>query len=268
MSNALLLAEPEPATRGFLERHLRQDGFDVVEALDGEAVELLELTRPDVVLAADSLAADLCRARGRHSDHRPRPRRLGSGRPSPRLRRRLRRLHRATVPLRGAAGSDPGGAPAGRAAAERPDRRRRPADRPSRSAGHGSWRAGRLAAKEYELLVKLAGEPQRVFTKEQLLREVWGFRSLGRTTDPGFARLAAPAKARRRGRRLRPQRLGRRLFAGRRCSAPAQQARPLARDHAAPDHDPRLTKVGRPVGLELECDLWLGARDPEPPRHH
>src|SRR5215207_9451231 len=61
MSNALLLAEPEPATRGFLERHLRQDGFDVVEALDGEAVELLELTRPDLVLAADSLAADLCR---------------------------------------------------------------------------------------------------------------------------------------------------------------------------------------------------------------
>ena len=38
-----------------------------------------------------------------------------------------------------------------------------------------------LAAKEYELLVKLAEAPRRVFTKEQLLREVWGFRSLGRT---------------------------------------------------------------------------------------
>ena len=38
-----------------------------------------------------------------------------------------------------------------------------------------------LAAKEYELLVRLASEPMRVFTKEQLLREVWGFRSLGRT---------------------------------------------------------------------------------------
>ena len=38
-----------------------------------------------------------------------------------------------------------------------------------------------LPGKEYELLVKLAGEPQRVFTKEELLREVWGFRSLGRT---------------------------------------------------------------------------------------
>ncbi|MFL6035863.1 MAG: winged helix-turn-helix domain-containing protein, partial [Gaiellaceae bacterium] len=38
-----------------------------------------------------------------------------------------------------------------------------------------------LAAKEYELLLKLASDPQRVFTKEELLREVWGFRSLGRT---------------------------------------------------------------------------------------
>jgi DNA-binding response OmpR family regulator len=31
------------------------------------------------------------------------------------------------------------------------------------------------------LLVKLAADPVRVFTKEELLREVWGFRSLGRT---------------------------------------------------------------------------------------
>jgi DNA-binding response OmpR family regulator len=38
-----------------------------------------------------------------------------------------------------------------------------------------------LAGKELELLVKLASDPYRVFTKEELLREVWGFRSLGRT---------------------------------------------------------------------------------------
>ena len=38
-----------------------------------------------------------------------------------------------------------------------------------------------LSAKEFELLVKLAAEPHRVFTKEELLREVWGFRALGRT---------------------------------------------------------------------------------------
>jgi DNA-binding response OmpR family regulator len=39
----------------------------------------------------------------------------------------------------------------------------------------------RLAGKEYELLLKLMSDPRRVFTKEQLLRDVWGFRSLGRT---------------------------------------------------------------------------------------
>jgi DNA-binding response OmpR family regulator len=38
-----------------------------------------------------------------------------------------------------------------------------------------------VSAKEFELLARLAVEPHRVFTKEQLLREVWGFRSLGRT---------------------------------------------------------------------------------------
>ena len=38
-----------------------------------------------------------------------------------------------------------------------------------------------LAGKEYELLLKLMTDPTRVFTKEQLLRDVWGFRSLGRT---------------------------------------------------------------------------------------
>jgi DNA-binding response OmpR family regulator len=38
-----------------------------------------------------------------------------------------------------------------------------------------------LPGKEYELLLKLASDPARVFTKEELLREVWGFRSLGRT---------------------------------------------------------------------------------------
>jgi DNA-binding response OmpR family regulator len=38
-----------------------------------------------------------------------------------------------------------------------------------------------LSAKEYELLVALAEDPVRVFKKEELLRDVWGFRSLGRT---------------------------------------------------------------------------------------
>jgi DNA-binding response OmpR family regulator len=38
-----------------------------------------------------------------------------------------------------------------------------------------------LPTKEYELLLKLASDPRRVFTKDELLRDVWGFRSTGRT---------------------------------------------------------------------------------------
>jgi DNA-binding response OmpR family regulator len=181
MSNALLLAEPEPATRGFLERHLRQDGFEVVEALDGEAVELLELTRPDLVLAADSLAADFCRRAadvpiiviGRpDSDPVDRVRAFDGGcddyvaRPFhyeellARIRAVLRRVSPPTSER----------IVVGELLIDRAARRVTVRGIPVM-----------LAAKEYELLVKLAEAPARVFTKEQLLREVWGFRSLGRT---------------------------------------------------------------------------------------
>jgi DNA-binding response OmpR family regulator len=59
-----------------------------------------------------------------------------------------------------------------------------------------------LSSKEYDLLVKLASEPERVFKKDELLRDVWGFRSLGRTRtlDSHASRLrrklAAPQGAR------------------------------------------------------------------------
>jgi DNA-binding response OmpR family regulator len=181
MSSALLLAEPEPATRGFLERHLRQDGFEVVEARDGDAIELLELTRPDLVLAADSLAADLCRRAanvpiivlGRaDSDAVDRVRAFDGGcddyvgRPFhyeellARIRAVLRRVSQPASEL----------VTVGDLLV----------DRAARRVMVGGT-AVALAAKEYDLLVKLASEPGRVFTKEQLLRDVWGFRSLGRT---------------------------------------------------------------------------------------
>jgi DNA-binding response OmpR family regulator len=38
-----------------------------------------------------------------------------------------------------------------------------------------------LAKKEFALLHALASDPERVFTKEELLRGVWGYRSMGRT---------------------------------------------------------------------------------------
>jgi DNA-binding response OmpR family regulator len=39
----------------------------------------------------------------------------------------------------------------------------------------------RLSKKEFALLRALAADPTRVFTREELLRGVWGYRSLGRT---------------------------------------------------------------------------------------
>jgi DNA-binding response OmpR family regulator len=51
------------------------------------------------------------------------------------------------------------------------------ARREARVAG----RPVRLANKEFALLRVLASDPTRVFTKQELLRDVWGFRSLART---------------------------------------------------------------------------------------
>jgi DNA-binding response OmpR family regulator len=48
-----------------------------------------------------------------------------------------------------------------------------------------------LRRMEYELLLHLAGDPKRVFRKDELLRAVWGFRSAGatRTIDSHASRL-------------------------------------------------------------------------------
>ena len=180
MTSALLLAEPESATRGFLERHLRQDGFDV-EAVDGEALQLTEQSWPDLVLASDTLALELCRrARdvpvivlGRpDSDAVDRVRAFAGGcddylaRPFhyEELLARIRAVLRRVSP------PEREHLEVGTLTIDRAARRVLVRDIPVI-----------LAAKEYDLLVKLAGDPARVFTKEELLREVWGFRSLGRT---------------------------------------------------------------------------------------
>jgi DNA-binding response OmpR family regulator len=52
---------------------------------------------------------------------------------------------------------------------------------PSRREVRVGDRPVALANKEFALLSALAAEPSRVFTKEELLRDVWGFRSMGRT---------------------------------------------------------------------------------------
>jgi DNA-binding response OmpR family regulator len=46
-----------------------------------------------------------------------------------------------------------------------------------------------LAPKEFELLQTLIADPTRVFTREELLRSVWGYRTPSRTVDSHACRL-------------------------------------------------------------------------------
>jgi DNA-binding response OmpR family regulator len=54
-----------------------------------------------------------------------------------------------------------------------------------------------LCRREFELLVHLASEPERVFTKPELLRAVWAFQSMGvtRTVDSHACRLRCKLEA-------------------------------------------------------------------------
>jgi len=49
----------------------------------------------------------------------------------------------------------------------------------------------RVSRMEFEFLSRLASEPTRVYTKQELLREVWGFKAIGntRTVDAHACRL-------------------------------------------------------------------------------
>ncbi len=62
---------------------------------------------------------------------------------------------------------------------------------PSSREVHMRGRRLELSQKEFALLRALAREPTRVFTKEELLRTVWGFRAMGstRTLDSHACRL-------------------------------------------------------------------------------
>ena len=177
--SAVLIAEPEPAVRGFLERHLASDGFDVLGADDGrEALALAERSRPDLVLLGDASALDAFRhvpvivIGGVESDAVDCVRAFARGcddfvgRPFvyDELLARIHAVLRRVSP------------PVG----ERLEAGRVRVDCATRRVTVDGVSVV-LSGKEYELLVKLASDPQRVFTKEELLRQVWGFRSLGRT---------------------------------------------------------------------------------------
>ena len=167
---ALLLAEPEASMRGFLERQLSSDGFDVLAFSSTD--ELPRAAEPDVLLLGDPAALENCfvrdcavivlgsadsetrlRALERCDDYLSRP--FSYEELVLRIRAVLRRrpprddvLHIGELVI----------------------------DRAARRVLAGGVDVF-LSAKEYALLLKLASEPERVFTRDQLLRDVWGYRS-------------------------------------------------------------------------------------------
>jgi DNA-binding response OmpR family regulator len=195
MASALVLAEAEVPTRGFLERHLADDGFEVLgTGRAREALDLAERAKPDLVLLAslpDEPAVELCRRlregepgrtwnRGvpvivlgeTEADTIDRVRALERGAddyvPRPfEYQELLARIHavlRRTTPRAGEL------VVAGDLVIDMRTRRVTVGDEPVSVSG-----------KELALLAKLASDPTRVWTKEVLLREVWGFQSIGRT---------------------------------------------------------------------------------------
>ena len=193
--STIVLVENEPATRSFLEQQLTDDGFDVLSAARaGDALALVENASPSLVLLdavlPDGSGFDLCSrlregAPGRAWD-RDVPVIIVSSRAEPvdRVRGFARGcddylskpfvydelLARVRAVLRRSNGPR-------HARLAVCDLEIDLASRVVRvNGGHVQ-----LSAKEYELLVALAEDPERVFKKEELLRNVWGFRSLGRT---------------------------------------------------------------------------------------
>ncbi len=108
-------------------------------------------------------------------------------------------------------------APDARAARPRAAARRRARARPGVTRGAAARPAGRRCRRRSSrCCARSPPSPTRVLTKEELLRDVWGFRSLGHDPHARHPRLPPAPQARRRRRPLRGQRVGRRLPARRR----------------------------------------------------
>jgi DNA-binding response OmpR family regulator len=169
MAAALLLTDAEPETRGFLERHLPHDGFELVPAhgrfdlvLAGDVDEFESWVEraPVIVLGrAEADAVDRVHAFRRGcDDYLARPFDYQE------LVERIRAVLRRAQPRL----DDVVDVPPVRI------------DVRTRTVRVGGRRM-HLAQKEYELLPCLAREPDRVFTKAELLQQVWGYRVVART---------------------------------------------------------------------------------------
>jgi len=206
----LLIVEDDRATRQFLADNLSADGYDVLTADNArDGLRLLETKYPDLVVAdvvlpdasglelvrrvraADGLASrvnpatpvlvvsgrdsEMDRLRGLESgadDYVVKPYSYGE------LRLRIAALlRRAEGPTRARGRMRIGDLEI---------------DVPAREVMMRGHRV-ELSQKEFALLRALASEPTRVFTKEELLRTIWGFKSMGstRTLDSHACRLRA-----------------------------------------------------------------------------
>ncbi len=196
-ASTVLVVDDEPRIVEFLSENLRDDDFSVLAAGSGaEALELLGRSRPDLVLLdvvlPDMSGYDVCRtvrqgdgvndpwdpdlpiimlsAKAEHTD-------------------RVRGLTRGaddyvTKPFHYPELLARIGAVLGRVARSRDRQVIRHGDLAVNTLSREVTVAGimlDLSAKEYQLLTTLASEPDRVFTKAELLANVWGFRAQGRT---------------------------------------------------------------------------------------
>jgi len=198
MPAAVLIADPDPHEPGYLQRNLSSDGFEVVEAgWSAQALDIAERERPDIVLAGE---AELCA-------------RLREGEPGRRWDRNV------PVIVLTAAGADPVERVRAfeRGADDVAERElypelvariravlRRASAGPAEVLEAGEIVVDRrarqvrvrgvpvpLAGREFDLVVRLAADPRRVFSRDELLRDVWGYRGrlVTRTVDSHASRL-------------------------------------------------------------------------------
>jgi DNA-binding response OmpR family regulator len=193
----ILVVEDDEATRGFLLDNLAADGFRAVGASSaGEGIRAIEVRRPSLVvldLALEGGSGLELLDRVRHTDGLAS--RIDPDLPVIVLTGRVGEADRVRSFARGADDYVPKPflyaelLARVRALLRRAEGRRAqgvmrvgdltidPATRAVRLAG----RRIELSAKEFALLHALAEQPTRVYGKQELLRDVWGYLSIGKT---------------------------------------------------------------------------------------
>jgi DNA-binding response OmpR family regulator len=217
--STILVVEDDDATREFLADNLEADSYGVVTAANGQqALNLLEVRDCDLllldVMLPDASGFELCR-RLRTSDGIAQ--RIDPDLPVIMLSGRTSETDRVRGFARGADDYVPKpfhypelAARIGAVLRRSRGRRERGLIKvgdlqidPASREVHMEGRKIDLSAKEFALLHALAADPVRVFTKEELLRDVWGFQLMGstRTLDSHASRVRRKLVSAERARR-------------------------------------------------------------------